>query len=462
MPRSKKYFGHLARGKTGVLVFGGAFFLSSAHANPIPNFAGLAKLNLPQQMDHDHMQHEHGDMPMMSMGAMMGKLGPWSMSREGSGTSWLPDSSPMFMKALGKAGGFDLSLMGMFSLNYTDAGGKRGASQFYSNSMPMVMARRETDDGILSFSLMLSADAIFNGERGYPNLFQTGETAHGVPLVDRQHPHDLVSELTGTYSRKIRNDLRAFVYAGPVGEPALGGAMFLHRPSGMELPEAPITHHWFDSTHISFGVVTAGVNTTNWQLEASTFNGHEPDENRYSPDPISLNSASGRVTYNPTRNFSTQVSYGYLNSPESTAPGVSEHRLTWSGIYSRPLSNGNNLSVTGLWGRNTHEGHDSNAFLLEGTLYQGPMAYFARWENVDKDDLFGVPAGSYRVNKLLFGASRNLASRDGFDVGLGVYAGVYDFPSSLDAFYGKNPVTLGVFLRIRPGKMTHAMGGVKE
>lgn len=426
----------------------------NAYAAVNPKYTDAKPLSLAEwsnrqgkAMDH----HEMGSMEM-HMPGMMGKLGPWSMAREGSGTSWLPDSSPMFMKSLPKQGKYDLSVMGMATANYTDAGGKRGDSQFFSNSMPMLMARRETGGGILSFNLMASADPIFNGERGYPNLFQTGETAHGQPLVDRQHPHDLLSEVTVSYSHPIGGGLRGFLYGGPVGEPALGGPMYLHRPSGMENPEAPITHHWFDATHISWGVITAGVNTDKWQVEGSVFNGHEPDENRYSPDPISLNSASARATYNPTRDLSFNLAYGYLNAPESTEPGVDQHRLTLSGIYNRPIGK-DNLAITGLWGRNYRLGDASDAYLLEATLYHGPTSVFARYENVDKDELAGVPAGSYKINKLIFGGVQNLASRNGFDFGLGAYAGVYAFPSDLEPYYGKNPVTLGVFFRIRPSRM---------
>lgn len=394
-------------------------------------------------------------MPGMSMPgmSMLGKLGPWGMQREGSGTSWLPDSSPMFMKALPKAGRYEVDLMGFFTLNYSSSGGPRGDQRFYSNSMPMLMARRETGGGILGMNLMISLDPIFNGEYGYPNLFQTGETAYGHKLVDYQHPHDLISEVTASYSHPVGNGVRAFVYGGPVGEPALGGPTFAHRPSGMEIPEAPISHHWFDSTHISFGVVTAGLNTARWQVEASAFNGHEPDENRYSPDPVQLNSASGRLTYNPSRDFSFNVAYGWLNSPESTEPGVDQHRLTAAGVWSLPLRSGDNLSVTGLFGRNIVQGANSDAYLLEGTYLTGRTSIFARWENVDKDELVGVPAGNYNVNKFLVGAVRNLATRDGLEYGLGAYAGFYGFPASLDPYYGRSPVTLGVFFRIRPARM---------
>ena len=398
----------------------------------------------------------------MQMGSMKGKLGDWPMAKEGSGTSWLPESSPMFMRGLPKLGRYDLSVMGFFTLNYSDAGGPRGDRRFYSNSMPMLMARRETGGGTLGFNLMGSLDPVFNGEYGYPNLFQTGETAHGRKLVDYQHPHDLLSELTLSYSHPIGRGVSGFVYGGPVGEPALGGPTFAHRPSGMDVPEAPISHHWFDSTHISWGVVTLGVNTDRFQVEGSLFNGHEPDENRYAPDPLGLNSVAGRVTYNPTKNLSLNISYGYLNSPESTEPGVDQHRLTAAALLSVPMKGGDNLSLAAAFGRNYLHGGSSDARIVEGTLYRGRDTLFLRYENVDKDELVGVPEGSYAVNKLVFGGVKNLASRGGFDFGLGGYAGVYAFPSSLDRYYGGNPVTLGVFLRIRPSPMRHGMQGVRN
>jgi predicted RNA-binding Zn-ribbon protein involved in translation (DUF1610 family) len=404
-----------------------------------------------KEMDHQHMpgmEHMEG---MDHMGAMKGMLGSWSMAREGSGTTWLPDDSPMFMKELGKKGRYDLMFMGSFSLNYTDAGGKRGDAQFFSNSMPMLMARRDTGGGTLSFRVMASLDPVFNGEFGYPNLFQTGETAYGKPLQDRQHPHDLLSEVSATYSKTLKGDTRGFLYLAPIGEPALGGSMFLMRPSGMENPEAPISHHWFDSTHITFGVATAGVTLGDkWKVEGSVFKGQEPDENRYSPDNIRFDSASARLTYNPTRNWSFSGAYGYLKDPEATTePGDDQHRITASAHYGK-----GDFAATALFGRNVkQEGQTSDAYLLEGSLFRGDLSYYARYENVDKDELVGVPEGSYRINKLTFGATKDFMHKDGFDVGFGAYAGLYSFPSSLEPFYGKTPVTLGVYLRIRPGRM---------
>ncbi len=385
---------------------------------------------------------------------MVGEFGPWSMNREGSGTSWLPESSPMFAKMLDSTGPWQAHLMGMASANYTDSEGKRAERQVYSNSMVMLMARRNAGKGILGVHLMASLDALFNGERGYPDLFQTGETAHGRPLKDRQHPHDLLAEAAVSYSAPLGGGAQGFIYAGPIGEPALGGTMFLHRPSGMEIPEAPITHHWFDSTHITFGVVTAGfIPNDRWKLDASVFNGQEPDENRYAIDPIALNSLSGRVTFNPHRDWSLSASYGYRKSPEALEPGVDQHRLTFSANHNRAFGNGDNWSSALLFGRNIKQGSNSDAWVFESTYMNGPTSYFTRFERVEKDELVDVPAGKYTINKLIAGLVRNIADRDGYQIGIGGYIGLYSFPSTLEPFYGKSPVSFGLFIRIRPGPM---------
>jgi hypothetical protein len=384
---------------------------------------------------------------------MRGRLNAWGMQKEGSGTSLLPESSPMYMRHLGRNGRFEQSGMGFVTFNFTDAGGPRGPERFYSNSMLMLMGVAANEKETTGYSVMLSLDPLFNGRFGAPNLFQTGETAYGVPLTDFQHPHDLFVEVAGTYSREIAPATRAFVYAGPVGEPALGGPTFMHRPSGVEIPEAPIGHHWFDSTHISWGVLTLGVNTTTWQLEGSLFNGHEPDENRYAPDSVSLNSASARLTLTPSRDLAFNVAYGFLDEPEPLEPGVHQNRVTASAVWNRALADGDNLAVSAAFGRNLKEGEPTHAYLLETTYSTGPTSLFARWESVEKDEIGGVPAGTYRINKFLLGGVQELARFDGFDFGVGGYVGFYMFPSSLEPFYGENPMTLGVFVRLRPSRM---------
>ena len=246
----------------------------------------------------------------------------------------------------------------------------------------------------------------------------------------------------------LSKEWSGFLYGGPVGEPALGNVMYLHRTSGLEIPEAPISHDWFDGSHISFGVATLGLAYQNkWKVESSFFNSDEPGKHLYGIGRITLNSASGRLSYNPSHDWSFNASYGYLKSD------VNEHRLTFGAAYSHHLPHGDNLSVTAYFGQNIVQGStNSNAWLAEATYYHAREQFFARFERVDKPELVDVPAGNYTINKLVFGDVHNFYTNGQFDYGLGAYVGVYSFPISLNAFYGKSPVTFGVFFRIRPSK----------
>jgi hypothetical protein len=335
--------------------------------------------------------------------------------------------------------------MGIGSANWVDAGGKRGESQFFSNSMLMLMAQKEN----WQLRFMGSLDALTNGKEGYPNLFQTGETANGLPLKDRQHPHDAIMELAATYSFKVDEKTTGFLYFAPMGEPALGTSAFQHRPSSMENPEAPINHHWNDGTHISSGVVTAGINLADkWKVEGSVFTGREPDENRWNIDPIRMDSVAGRVSFNPDANWSFSASYGFLKEPETLEPGEDQHRIVLNAFHqSGPWS----LGV--IWSRNIKSHSDTDALSLEASYAARWGTLFGRFEQVNKDELVDVPPGIYRVNKFSIGGVRNFLVRDGFEYGLGAYLDFYSFPSSLDSFYGRNPVSIGVFLRVRPTKM---------
>jgi len=394
------------------------------------------------------VQHEHVHVAEMEMP----QFGSFStnMAQEGSGTSWLPGTSPMHMIQLGKYAGYDLTAMGLATVNFADAGGKRGESQLFTNSMAMLMAQKEVGEGTLTLRGMLSLDALTNGKKGYPNLFQTGETANGKPLKDRQHPHDLFMELAAIYSKPVTKDTSAFIYLAPVGEPALGTAAFQHRPSAWDNPEAPINHHWNDGTHISYGVISAGINVADrWKIDGSIFNGREPNENRFDFDKIRLDSYSGRVTHNPNANWSLSASYGYLNSPETLEPGVNQHRLAGAAFHNSAVGGGN-LALGLIFGRNLKHGTHTDALAVEGAWSKGKDTWFARWENVQKDELVDVPEGTYRIQKYTLGYTRDFATKDGLSYGLGVFADLYSYPRALEASYGKRPVSFGVFLRIRP------------
>ena len=308
-------------------------------------------------------------MPGMAMPtmAMPGMDGPYSMSRESSGTSWQPDSTPM--DGLHHMGDPWMTMWhGFADLVFDDQGGPRGDMKTFSSSMLMFMARRDTTDAAFGVRVMGSLDPLM-GKSGYPELFQTGESADGVhPLIDRQHPHNLLMEAALTYSVDISSHQSVFAYGGLAGEPALGPPAFMHRFSGMDDPEAPLTHHWLDSTHITYGVVTAGYVWDRVKLEASGFNGREPDQYRYDVELRRFDSYSARLSYNPTRDLALQISSGRLASPEQLEPDISVHRTTASASYNRMLATVQ-WQTTVAFGRNAPDiGAASDAWLLESAL----------------------------------------------------------------------------------------------
>jgi hypothetical protein len=382
--------------------------------------------------------------------AMNGFYGEYDMTREGSGTSWQPQSTPM-SGLMGTRGEWQGMTDAFVNLVYDDQGGPRGAQQTFSTSMLMLMARRELTDGAFGLRLMLSADALM-GRSGYPLLLQTGETADGVtPLIDRQHPHDLIMEAALTYSHSFARDLSAFVYAGLPGEPALGPVAFMMRLSARDNPEAPLTHHWLDSTHISWGVITAGATWRGLKFDASAFNGREPDQNRYNIEVRPLDSYSLRLTYNPSHDLSLQGSFGRLASPEQLEPGVSVRRTTFSASYNAPVALW--WQTTFAFGHNApSSGPGSNGWLLESELRFAPAhSVFARLERVDKDELFleGEPlfGRSFTIEKLSFGYLYEFLQVQAMALGVGALISTYSYPQDLNASYGYRPTSFMVFAR---------------
>ena len=202
--------------------------------------------------DYDHEQQTH-----MAMHSTIDLADP--MSREGSGTSWIPDSSPMYGRMF-MFGEDMLMLHGAIFPRYTNVSTRRGDDRIDAPNWFMGMFSRPLwNNAQFGSRLMMSLDPLTEGGRGYPLLFQSGESWNGEPLHDRQHPHDLFDELSFSLSQKFEHDLSAYLYFGYPGEPALGPPTFMHRPSAMDDPDAPIGHHWQDSTHVTFGVATAGL-----------------------------------------------------------------------------------------------------------------------------------------------------------------------------------------------------------
>lgn len=428
----------------------------SAPAHDMSSMSGHDMSSMP---GHDMSSMKGDDMASMngmSMGEMKSALGPYSMSREGSGTSWQPDATPMMGQHMMKD---DWSLMahGYVNVLYDKQTGPRGDNKAFTESMLMLMGNRPVGPGTLGLKAMVSLDPT-QGKRGYPLLFETGETADGkTPLVDRQHPHDLFMELSTSYSLKLGEDGAAFAYFGLPGEPALGPTAFMHRFSGMRNPEAPLTHHWLDSTHITFGVATLGASKGPFQLEGSWFNGREPDQYRWNIETRRFDSWSTRLSYNPLPELSMQVSYGDLKSPEQLEPDTRVKRTTASITYHLKRG-GDNWATTLAYGRNKKSGPDTNVsepgWLLESTyVLADTHTLFARAEQVNNSELF--PASQplhgqeFRVRKFSVGYIYDFAKTGPVKWGVGGLVGFLKAPSQLDPYYGSSPRSYMLFLQGR-------------
>jgi hypothetical protein len=378
-------------------------------------------------------------------------------AREGSGTAWLPDDTPSYaVQAM--VSGWMLMGHGSVFLQHLHESGDRGSRQTGSINWLMGMAHRPVGKGRLVLRGMVSLEPWTIGGCGYPDLLATGESCAGEAIHDRQHPHDLFMELTAQYDRPIGNGVRLQLHGGPVGEPALGPVAFMHRVSALPNALAPITHHWFDSTHITYGVATGGVYGARWKVEGSAFNGREPDEQRTDFDIAAMDSWSGRAWFLPTSRWALQFSGGRLNDAEpghDGGPPVDITRLTASVTYHRITREHVVLASTIGWGRNAEGGGDAtNALLLESSVtVRERDAWYGRleWAGKSGHDLAVSDHGTFNVAKLQAGYTRYLTPWKGLTPGFGGVASAGIVPRPLEPSYGgRFNAGLGAYLTLRP------------
>ncbi len=392
--------------------------------------------------------HQHGE----THETMRGLYGPYPLSREASGTSWQPQLARHEGVHVMR-GAWMIMLHGFADLVYDDQDGPRGDTDFFSGNMGMATARRALGPGVFGARAMLSLEPGTIGKEGYPLLLQTGETADGIThLIDRQHPHDLFMELAASYSVSS-GERSLFVYAGLPGEPALGPPAFMHRFSGMNIPVAPITHHWLDSTHITYGVVTTGA-VFDWiKVEASAFRGREPDQDRWDIESPELDSYSFRFSANPGERLAAQISYGQIESPEQLEPDVDQDRITASVIVDGVWGDNGRWEGMIAWGQNRNRpGPTLDAYLIEAALeLAAKHTIFGRGEYAEKNELFAEPdlraEDVFDVGELTVGYRYDFLRGEHAALGVGG-AGTLSFvPDEIEPDYGDTLLSGVVFLR---------------
>jgi hypothetical protein len=406
-----------------------------------------------QQQPEDHSGH---DMTASAQEGMehgtTGALGPYPMAREASGTAWQPDTS-LHGGIHVQAGDWTLMAHALLNGVYSSQQGPRGGEKAFVSGMLMASARRSFADGsTLHFRASLSPDPLM-GRRGYPLHLASGETADGLtPLVDRQHPHDLFMELSASYSFRMSQTASAFLYAGLPGEPAFGPPTFMHRMSAMDSPEAPISHHWLDSTHITFGIVTAGLVASDWKIEASRFNGREPNQHRYDIETGPLDSTAARISWNATSELSLQASWSRLISPEQLEPDENETRWSASGIYTRRIGRDGWWSTTLAWGRRSTGHEHLDAWVLESALTLKHWILFGRAERTENNELTsegGHHGPAYDVAKASLGAIRDFRIAEQVKIGIGALYAFNFVPDALEQSYGGDPSGAMTFIRLK-------------
>ncbi|MCC8424521.1 hypothetical protein [Mucilaginibacter sp. UR6-11] len=423
-------------------------------------------MNGVEMDDMDMMDMDMGSMKMNSQFSL-----DLPMNRDGSGSSWVPDESPMYAYMIqGKK--WMSMIHGSFFARYNNQdlfkSGNRGGQKFDVPNMVMAMTQtRVGSNGLFAINTMFSLDPFLIGAGGYPLLFQTGESYQGKKLVDRQHPHDLFAELSVAYTQRVAKDADLSLSFGYPGEPALGPPVFMHRLSAINNPNAPLGHHYQDATHITFGVATLGFRYKDVKIEGSAFTGREPDEFRYNFDEMKFDSYSVRVSYNPSKEWALQLSDGMIHSPEEAEPAQNVNRFTASAIHTKMLSEDSYVATTLVYGQNHYSdnGKTQPSILLENSLQFARAAVYGRYEFVQKDaeemDMHAMfPANpNFNIHALTLGTNYILATVKSTSLTLGVQGTLNRSPSALKSYYGAAPVGFQAYLRISPAliKMKPAM-----
>jgi hypothetical protein len=400
--------------------------------------------------------HEYNNTAIMKHNStehhMHGMYGRYDMDRESSGTSWEPEATHM-PGIYGMHHTWGYMIQTNANIIFDHQRGRRGEKKFFSENMIMGTIQKDIGSSTFAFRGMFSFEPGTMGKSGYPLLLQTGETANGkTPLIDRQHPHNFFMELAAVYTIAWK-DSSFFMYAGMPGEPALGPPVYIMRFSSLYNPETPIIHHWMDSTHITFGVITAGY-TWKWlKIDGSIFTGREPDQHRWSFNRPRFSSPCIRLSINPTENWALQISYGYLKSPEQLEPCVNIDRLTASASYQKTWHD-NQWQTTAAWGRNMNNpGPNLDGFLLESTIeIHKKYVLFGRAEYVAKDGLFKLPDPRaheiFKVGKFNGGTLYEPFWWKDIQVGFGLCGSIIMVPESLKQSYSGDVFSYMVFMRI--------------
>jgi hypothetical protein len=317
----------------------------------------------------------------------------------------------------------------------------------------MGSARRAAGRGTVELLGMLSLEPFTLQDIGSPQVFQTGETFQGGPLIDYQHPHDLIMQLGGRYDRQV-GGARLGAAASIVGTPAFGPTPFMHRASAEGNPTAPLSHHYFDAVHVTPGVITGAIEARGLGVDASAFHGREPDEDRLDVDLGALDSWAVRGSWTGGR-WSAQASGAHVTSPEVVDPLVDATRLSASVSFNPPR-----LALLAAWGQIRDVYALQDAYLVEAAWHPADgWTSYGRVESVLKNILtaggqhppgFTHPHVYSRVGGVTLGVRRAIHTRHGLRFFVGGDVTGHRTPPNLQESYGQ-PWSYHVYVQLSRG-----------
>lgn len=326
------------------------------------------------------------------------------------------------------------------------------------------------DHHYFNLDLMLTAERWSIPNNGYPELLQIGEeNASGQPFIDAQHPHSspimgltlsdtiaLSPSSQGSKNQDSKNHIKIFF--APRGEATDGPMPFMHRPTGMVNPDAPLGHHiGQDVGHVTSTVLGGSLKLGDRRFEASIYHGAEPRPTQVDlplgvPDSFSL-----RLIEEFSPDDMAMASYGWVHQPEPDQPStLYESRVSVSFYARRKLGQDWGFYNTFIFGRVTQ--YDNTSSLMsfaEEFLFRSELPRI--WGRVEvlqrsPNELGVITAGDANqglwVAAFTLGYTHRMLALRGLEFALGSSATVDVLPVEYASAYGGNPWTGKVFLQM--------------
>ncbi|HVK61884.1 MAG TPA: hypothetical protein VM432_10055 [Bdellovibrionales bacterium] len=347
----------------------------------------------------------------------------------------------------------------------TFAEGPRGRNEFSIPNMFMAdVGSSIGDHHYLNLELMGTFERWTFPEDGYPELLQIGEeNARHKPYVDAQHPHSspiMGLTLSDTITLGNRPD-HAKLWFAPRGQSTDGPIPFMHRPTSMVNPDAPLGHHiGQDLGHIASTVLGSSIRFGETTIEASIFNGTEPEPTKVDLPVGNPNSSSARLTQEFSKHLYAMSSAAYVKSPEPHEPEL-DHiwRYSASVYYDRTLDSGWALHNAFIWGLvNFYDDISAlNSFNEEISIVRKNQNIWSRIEYLQRTPgELQIPARNSEprwVTAATFGYTHRTTSWDFGYLGVGASVTKNILPSEFHSTYSGDPLTVKIFLQANGSTM---------